>query len=253
MSQLDLGTQSLELERFPPQENSNTLQAWEAADEYLLQNIDLSQIDGRPVLVFNDQFGTLACALHAYRPFSSSDSYMSQLATAHNLRLNHLDESAVTLLSSVDDLPEAPKLVVIKIPKALALLEHQLRALRRVVAPDTVIIAGAKSRDVHNSTLQLFEKILGPTKTTLAWKKARLIHCEVADIPLADAPETIDWPLPNTDYIIHNHANVFSRNNLDIGARSLWKSCLMMSPANCGFRLWEWCRRVNRTGAKPAS
>lgn len=28
MSQLDLGTQSLELERFPPQENSNTLQAW---------------------------------------------------------------------------------------------------------------------------------------------------------------------------------------------------------------------------------
>ncbi|WP_032487348.1 methyltransferase, partial [Yersinia pestis] len=45
------------------------------------------------------------------------------------------------------------------------------------------------------------------------------IHCEVADIPLADAPETIDWPLPNTDYIIHNHANVFSRNNLDIGAR----------------------------------
>lgn len=75
MSQLLLGTESLELERFPPQENSNTLQAWEAADEYLLQNIDLNQIDGRPVLVFNDQFGTLACALHAYRPFSVSDSY----------------------------------------------------------------------------------------------------------------------------------------------------------------------------------
>ncbi|EKN5920165.1 TPA: 23S rRNA (guanine(1835)-N(2))-methyltransferase RlmG [Yersinia enterocolitica] len=220
MSQVLLGTQSFELERFPPQENSNTLQAWEAADEYLLQNIDLNQIDGRPVLVFNDQFGTLTCALHAYRPFSVSDSYMSQLATAHNLRLNHLDEDAVTLLSSMDALPEAPKLVVIKIPKALALLEHQLRALRRVVAPDTVIIAGAKSRDVHNSTLQLFEKILGPTKTTLAWKKARLIHCEVADIPLAeDAPETIDWPLANTEYVIHNHANVFSRNNLDIGAR----------------------------------
>ncbi|MFW5389998.1 23S rRNA (guanine(1835)-N(2))-methyltransferase RlmG [Yersinia sp. 2544 StPb PI] len=224
MSQLLLGTQSLELERFPPQENSNTLQAWEAADEYLLQNIDLSQIDGRPVLVFNDQFGTLACALHAYRPFSVSDSYMSQLATTHNVQLNQLDENAVTLLSSIDALPAAPKLVVIKIPKALALLEQQLRALRLVVAPDTVIIAGAKSRDVHNSTLQLFEKILGPTKTTLAWKKSRLIHCEVADIPLADipladAPETTDWPLANTEYVIHNHANVFSRNNLDIGAR----------------------------------
>lgn len=171
MSQLDLGTQSLELERFPPQENSNTLQAWEAADEYLLQNIDLSQIDGRPVLVFNDQFGTLACALHAYRPFSSSDSYMSQLATAHNLRLNHLDESAVTLLSSVDDLPEAPKLVVIKIPKALALLEHQLRALRRVVAPDTVIIAGAKSRDVHTPRCNCLKRSWGQPKRRWLGKK----------------------------------------------------------------------------------
>lgn len=122
------------------------------------------------MLVFNDQFGTLTCALHAYRPFSVSDSYMSQLATAHNLRLNHLDEDAVSLLSSMDALPEAPKLVVIKIPKALALLEHQLRALRRVVAPDTVIIAGAKSRDVHNSTLQLFEKFSGRLKPRLHGK-----------------------------------------------------------------------------------
>ncbi|EKN4688792.1 23S rRNA (guanine(1835)-N(2))-methyltransferase RlmG [Yersinia ruckeri] len=219
MSQLDLETQSLRLERFPQQEDSTNLQAWEAADEYLLKNIDISKAAGRPVLLFNDQFGALACALHASNPYSISDSYMSQLGTAHNLRLNRLDEDAVTLLSCMDALPDAPALVVIKIPKALALLEHQLQALRRVVAPDTIIIAGAKARDVHNSTLQLFERILGPTKTSLAWKKARLIHCEVADLPLTETLETADWPLGGTDYVIHNHANVFSRNNLDIGAR----------------------------------
>jgi len=40
MSQLDLGTQQLELERYPQQEESTQLQAWEAADEYLLQQLE---------------------------------------------------------------------------------------------------------------------------------------------------------------------------------------------------------------------
>lgn len=219
MSQLDLGTQQLELERYPQQEESTQLQAWEAADEYLLQQLENVDIGGRPVLIFNDNFGTLACALHAHRPYSVSDSYMSQLATRHNLKLNGLDPEQVTLLDSLAGLPAAPAVVLIRVPKALALLEQQLRALRHVVTEDTLIVAGAKARDVHTSTMQLFEKVLGPTRTSLAWKKARLIFCQAADIVPPAAAETTDWTLDGTDWLIHNHANVFSRGSLDIGAR----------------------------------
>ena len=219
MSQLDLGTQQLELERYPQQEESTQLQAWEAADEYLLQQLENVDIGGRPVLIFNDNFGTLACALHAHRPYSVSDSYMSQLATRHNLKLNGLDPEQVTLLDSLAELPAAPAVVLIRVPEALALLEQQLRALRHVVTEDTLIVAGAKARDVHTSTMQLFEKVLGPTRTSLAWKKARLIFCQVADIVPPAAAETTDWTLDGTDWLIHNHANVFSRGSLDIGAR----------------------------------
>ncbi|MBH1892630.1 23S rRNA (guanine(1835)-N(2))-methyltransferase RlmG [Serratia marcescens] len=219
MSQLDLGTQQLELERYPQQEESTQLQAWEAADEYLLQQLENVDIGGRPVLIFNDNFGTLACALHAHRPYSVSDSYMSQLATRHNLKLNGLDPELVTLLDSLAELPAAPAVVLIRVPKALALLEQQLRALRHVVTEDTLIVAGAKARDVHTSTMQLFEKVLGPTRTSLAWKKARLIFCQAADIVPPAAAETTDWTLDGTDWLIHNHANVFSRGSLDIGAR----------------------------------
>ncbi|EMP2576618.1 23S rRNA (guanine(1835)-N(2))-methyltransferase RlmG [Serratia marcescens] len=219
MSQLDLGTQQLELERYPQQEESTQLQAWEAADEYLLQQLENIDIGGRPVLIFNDNFGTLACALHAYRPYSVSDSYMSQLATRHNLKLNGLDPEQVTLLDSLAELPAAPAVVLIRVPKALALLEQQLRALRHVVTEDTLIVAGAKARDVHTSTMQLFEKVLGPTRTSLAWKKARLIFCQAADIVPPAAAETTNWTLDGTDWLIHNHANVFSRGSLDIGAR----------------------------------
>ncbi|HDJ0489945.1 TPA: 23S rRNA (guanine(1835)-N(2))-methyltransferase RlmG [Escherichia coli] len=218
MSHLDNGFRSLTLQRFPATDDVNPLQAWEAADEYLLQQLDDTEIRG-PVLILNDAFGALSCALAEHKPYSIGDSYISELATRENLRLNGIDESSVKFLDSTADYPQQPGVVLIKVPKTLALLEQQLRALRKVVTSDTRIIAGAKACDIHTSTLELFEKVLGPTTTTLAWKKARLINCTFNEPQLADAPQTVSWKLEGTDWTIHNHANVFSRTGLDIGAR----------------------------------
>jgi len=216
MSQVELNACELTLERYPPMPEEAPLQAWDAADEYLLQ--DLPQADG-PTLIFNDAFGALTCALAARNPWSISDSFIAQQAARHNLHLNQISPDSVTFQDSLAPLPAAPGLVLIKIPKQLALLEQQLRALRTVVTPQTRIIAGAKARDIHNSTLALFEKILGPTTTSLAWKKARLIYGSVTLPALPAAPETLNWKLDGTSWTIHNHANVFSRTGLDIGAR----------------------------------
>ncbi|PDO86176.1 23S rRNA (guanine(1835)-N(2))-methyltransferase RlmG [Kosakonia pseudosacchari] len=216
MSQVELNGQSFTLDRFPVGVEEASLQAWDAADEYLLQQVN--EVDG-PVLIFNDSFGALACALASHRPVSVNDSCIAELATQHNLRINDLDETAVTLQDSLRPLPANPSLVLIKVPKQLALLEQQLRALRNVVTPQTRIIAGAKARDIHNSTLALFEKILGPTTTTLAWKKARLINCTFSAPALDESAMLASWKLDGTNWTIHNHANVFSRSGLDIGAR----------------------------------
>ncbi|EBB2235700.1 23S rRNA (guanine(1835)-N(2))-methyltransferase RlmG [Salmonella enterica] len=218
MSHVDDGFRSLTLKRFPQTDDVNSLLAWEAADEYLLQQLDETEIRG-PVLILNDTFGALSCALAEHSPYSIGDSYLSELGTRENLRHNGIAESSVTFLDSTADYPQAPGVVLIKVPKTLALLEQQLRALRKVVTAQTRIIAGAKARDIHTSTLELFEKVLGPTTTTLAWKKARLINCTFSHPQLADAPQTLNWKLEDTGWTIHNHANVFSRTGLDIGAR----------------------------------
>ncbi|EDK2192010.1 23S rRNA (guanine(1835)-N(2))-methyltransferase [Salmonella enterica subsp. enterica serovar Kentucky] len=217
MSHVDDGFRSLTLKRFPQTDDVNPLLAWEAADEYLLQQSDETEIRG-PVLILNDTFGALSCALAEHSPYSIGDSYLSELGTRENLRHNGIAESSVTFLDSTADYPQAPGVVLIKVPKTLALLEQQLRALRKVVTAQTRIIAGAKARDIHTSTLELFEKVLGPTTTTLAWKKARLINCTFSHPQLADAPQTLSWKLEDTGWTIHNHANVFSRTGLDIGA-----------------------------------
>jgi 23S rRNA (guanine1835-N2)-methyltransferase len=217
MSHLELSHRTLTLHRFPRMQEENPLQAWDAADEYLLQQA-LPAPEQGPLLVFNDSFGALACALD--RPlYSISDSWISQQATRQNLRDNQLDEDRVVMLDSLAPLPAAPACVLIKIPRALALLEHQLRQLREVVTPETVIIAAARAKEIHNSTLQLFERIIGPTKTSLAWKKARLIYSTFAAPALKPHPETLSWPLEGTPWQIHNYPNVFSRSGLDIGAR----------------------------------
>lgn len=210
---------NLELERYPP-DHDPSLQAWDAADEYLIRELETSGLPSQgPILIFNDGFGALTCWLHARAPICVSDSYLSQEACRRNLVRNDLPGTA-TLQDPLAALPAAPQLVIIKIPKTLALLEQQLLALRQVVTPATRILAAGKARDIHTSTLQLFERLLGATHTSLAWKKARLIHCQVADLtePMSNPYPSI-WPLEGTGYHIHNHANVFSRASLDIGAR----------------------------------
>ncbi|ELO77070.1 SAM-dependent 23S ribosomal RNA mG1835 methyltransferase, partial [Salmonella enterica subsp. enterica serovar Enteritidis str. 76-2651] len=53
MSHVDDGFRSLTLKRFPQTDDVNPLLAWEAADEYLLQQLDETEIRG-PVLILND-------------------------------------------------------------------------------------------------------------------------------------------------------------------------------------------------------
>lgn len=217
---LDTAHCRLTLYRYPRQ-NQDPLQAWDAADEYLINELAESQQapDG-PVIIMNDGFGALAAFLHAHAPVCVTDSHVSERATLANLAENDLDPDAIRLQDALAPLPDAPALVVIKVSKYQALLEQQLLALRQVVTPATRILAAGKAKDIHTSTLKLFEKYLGETRTSLAWKKARLIHCTpAAERPPLPNPFPTVWPLEGSGVLIHNHANVFSRTSLDIGAR----------------------------------
>lgn len=217
---LDTPHCQLTLYRYPRQ-SQETLQAWDAADEYLINTLAESPLEqAGPVIIMNDGFGALAAYLHPHSPCCVTDSYISERATLANLAENGLDAGGIRLQDALAPLPDAPALVVIKVSKYQALLEQQLLALRAVVTPATRVIAAGKAKDIHTSTLKLFEKYLGPTRTSLAWKKARLIHCEPqAECPALANPFPTVWPLEGSGMLIHNHANVFSRTSLDIGAR----------------------------------
>ena len=207
-----------------PQRKHEVLRAWDAADEYLLHylaNEDVPASDAR-ITLLNDSFGALALGLHAFHPTAISDSYLSHQATRINLQLNCIEFDQVQLLDSLS-IPEAPiDYLLIKVPKTLALLEYQLHILRPLLHPKSKVIAAGMVKAMSANVWKLLEKLLGPTSTSLAVKKARLIFASLGtDLPLPKNPYPVRYRLENTDLSICNHANVFSRDSLDIGTRLL--------------------------------
>ena len=225
-TELCIFDKSVNLLRFPPDKNSNnSLQAWDSADEYLIETVEEMECltDSSRILIINDQFGALSCWFHQYPITSQSDSWVSALATQFNAKKNDIDMSQITFAGSHDSLQGHYDLVLIKVPKNNTYLEHLLCNLKPCISDKTHVIAAGKTTDIHTSTLKIFEKIIGETKTSLAKKKSRLIFSTSNQLPVA-SPDPIIWQteaaLTGKPLTLINFANVFSAGSLDIGARA---------------------------------
>lgn len=218
-----------QLQRYPVTKKE-TLRAWDAADEYVLHHLDENELlhEKSSILILNDGFGGLSIPLNSFRPTVVTDSYLSTQAIRANEKNNQIDEAAITVIDSLftpDHVMEnLVDVVLIKLPKSLAMLEDQLHRIRPMLTRSTIIIASGMTKHIHMSTMALFEKIIGPTKTSLARKKSRLIFSQLDnDLVVTENPYPKAFNLPylldNMEIKIANHAAVFSQEKLDLGAR----------------------------------
>jgi 23S rRNA (guanine1835-N2)-methyltransferase len=215
------------LARFP-EDPRDRLRAWDAADSYLLRHLAES---GTPltgsVVVVGDRWGALATALSAHRPTQITDSFLAREATRANLARAGVEEDSLRLLTTQDAPPERVDVLLVRVPKSLALLEDQLHRLAPGVHEGTVVVGTGMVKEIHTSTLRLFERIIGPTRTSLAEKKARLIFCTPYPGIARDAnPWPYSYQLPDgigpvSGRTVVNHAGVFCADRLDIGTRFL--------------------------------
>ncbi|MFJ7088029.1 methyltransferase [Streptomyces griseus] len=232
MNRLTTSQGAFDLARFP-EHPRDPFRAWDAADEYLLRQLtdpETGPVDlSGTVAVVGDRWGALATALAAHQPVQISDSYLARRATLANLARNGLDTDAVTQLSSRDTPPDRIDVLIVRVPKSLAFLEDQLHRLAPAVHPGTVVIGTGMVKEIHTSTLKLFERIIGPTRTSLAVRKARLIF-STPDTGLPRTPSP--WPYryelpadvgPVAGLTTVNHAGIFCAERLDIGTRFFLK------------------------------
>lgn len=215
----------VELTRFP-EDPRDPLRAWDASDAYLLRHLAEEKVPlSGAVVVLGDRWGALVTALAEHRPTQITDSFLGQEATRANLARAGVEPGAVRLLTTQDPPPERVDVLLVRVPKSLALLEDQLLRLAPAVHAGTVVVGTGMVKEIHTSTLLLFERILGPTRTSLARQKARLIFC--TPDPALERPAN-PWPysyaLPDgvgavSGRTVVNHAGVFCAERLDIGTR----------------------------------
>jgi len=209
------------LARYPIRKKE-LLRAWDAADEYLLNHFHTIEDEnkGLNILVINDGFGALSTALAKHHITLWTDSFLTTRAVSQNFFSNGIESSQIKIKNSIESVEGDYDYVLIKIPKSLAFLEDQLARIKPYISSATKIIAAGMVKAIHTSTLKLFEKYIGETKTSLAKKKARLIFSQnEKNIKVQKSPFPKSFILEGTEYNIINHANVFSREKLDIGTR----------------------------------
>ena len=252
----------LQLQRYA-QYGNKTLRAWDAADEYLLNHLADQLQDKRlqdkkitRLITLNDSFGALSIGLASIESLQKiqiialSDSLVSHSAIQANLSKNDLPIEAITLTNSYDfydSLEKTPlDLCVLKIPKSLAQLEDNLRRIRPYIDKETIVIAAGMTKRIHNSTLSLFEKYVGPTKTSLAKKKARLIFSEVSQdnsqVQYKSEPPKLSEIRSHIgeksiDFTIASYPGVFSYGSLDFGTNFMLDSMQIMDAPNEGSGL----------------
>ena len=217
-TELNLHGRSLTLHRFPKRSNE-TLQAWDAGDEYLINHVEeLALNDNQHIVVINDSFGALACWFSdKHRVTSMSDSFISHKGTQVNLEANQCKD--VTFFSTMDDIPADADLVLLQLPKSNRHLTWILSQLRNALPESCPVIAVNKVKEIHTSTLKLFEKYLGETKTSLAWKKHRLVFSQANAEPIVEVDPITAWSVDGENIQLKNLPNVYSGESLDLGAR----------------------------------
>ncbi len=212
---------NLDLFRQPPQRD-DPLQAFDAADEYLLNHLAEQGVTSETrVLLLNDSFGALAASLAGRAQVTSSgDSHLGALALANNLACNDLPADSVCFIPASQTVSGPFDWVLIRVPKTLALLEEQLIRLQGQLAPGARVVAAGMLKHLPRTAGDLLEQYIGPLQASLAVKKARLLFVT----PSAKAPVTSPYPtryqLDSPRIELLNHANVFCREGLDIGTRA---------------------------------
>ncbi len=217
------------LERFPKQKNLN-LQAWDAADRYLLEHLyeQHAELENKNILIFNDAFGALTLSLLEYHPCVVSDSIISQKAIIENTSLNQIDKKKVKFLNSLSTHTKIYDYVIIKTPKTLDYLRYFIDSISQHIHSNTQIIVAGMVKNMPKTIWSILEQKIGETNTSLAKKKARLIFVKPEKKP-NKLPPVKTFTQENTEFKIFNHANVFSKQSLDIGTRFLLQNLPKLS------------------------
>ena len=203
-------------------DEDKNLRAWDASDIYALETFksDIESTlnkENLNITIINDSFGALTCALAKHKIECVSDSFSTHSVIKSNLGLNILSRDNIAFTSSSSDMESTPDIIFLKIPKSNNYLEYLLQKISRLIGSGVPVIGFGMSRNIHSSTVELFEHYLGEVHTSLAKKKARLVFGSTKGSVKNIVEYPVKYSVPQFNMDLVNNANGFSFGKIDFG------------------------------------
>jgi len=203
-------------------DDDKTLRAWDASDIYALETFQADfestlNEENQNITIFNDSFGALTCVLAKHKIECVSDSFSAHTVIQSNLGLNILSRDSIIFTSPSGEFKNEPDLIFLKIPKSNNYLEYLLQRISKSFGSDIPVIGLGMTRNIHTSTVELFEHYLGDVKTSLAKKKARLVFGSTKGSVKNIVEYPVKYSVPQFNMDLVNNANGFSFGKIDLG------------------------------------
>jgi 23S rRNA (guanine1835-N2)-methyltransferase len=246
MTQLDFN--ALTLSRYPSK-HAKELRAWDAADEYLAEQL----INETRVLLVNDGFGALHCAAElaaATAIYHINDSWCSQTAISNNSQRIEFQRFPPT---SAEISAPAIDLVLVKIPKSLSLMQAQLLQLASQISTPITLFFSGMQKHVSSGHLDLIKALCVDVQYLPTQRKARMYKAVLLPAQTNLTPAIVEVQELNLQ--LHNVAGVFAEQKIDIGSRffiehfSRLPAALHVADVGCGNGLLSLAYHRQHPGA----
>lgn len=199
----------MDINRYDLSEDKS-LQAWSAADEYLLQ--EFNELKNKPghLSIYNDRFGFLACNLHSISPTVIITNKSQEKAIDSNLNANNL--SSVNFANPLSELKSKIDTALVKIPKSLGLFQLFLEHISQNSTDDVTVICAFMTKYFTPNLLQIAEEYFEVVEQSRAQKKARLL---ILSKKKETAKRDLITSLSYKDQDYRQYLGVFSADHID--------------------------------------
>ena len=189
-------------------------QAWNQADAYILKKVQEdygAALADKKVAIVNDQFGALSCALDAFNPEIYSDSAIFK----RWLKINR--QGIATDVYPIESIRDSTAdLFLVKLPKNLHFFQHLLSLISN--NPHVVAYVSGMQKYWPRSFFQTAGDCFAEMTVFPGVRKAKCMRLTgVKDTPQIELTRTVHMEAFGFSCV--NYPNVFSREQLDIGAR----------------------------------
>jgi 16S rRNA G1207 methylase RsmC len=220
--------------RYPTTDN-HTLQAWNAADEYLISEYQSRFPESKKTAVFHDRFGYLTGNLGNQQPDVIVYLKSQQKAVVQNIEINSL-KVEYRFLTPFDEYFGAKwEVCIIQMPKSIEIWEIYLKMIHRFSDEKVEILAGFMTRHFTENWLEVAKKYFYNVGQSKAWKKARLMTLSGKKEGVATDLQAKKLTFREIEF--YQYPGVFSKDKIDDATRFLLENIHLKTGEN---KILDW-------------